>query len=108
MTQRHKVQKSLHRAIGPAIAALAVLAMIGYAIFGPTGLYAWGEYGQSVEKRRVILAQLEKQRDELRNRVDLLNKHRVDPDMADEMIRKELGVSHPDDVIIPMAPDVPQ
>jgi cell division protein FtsB len=105
MTQRHKFHKSLHRAIGPSIAALAVFAMIGYAIFGPTGLYAWGDYNQSVEKRQAVLAQLSKRQAELKNRVNLLDQRRIDPDLADEMIRKELGVSHPDDVIIPMKPD---
>ncbi len=105
MTQRHKIHKSFNRAIGPAIAALAVLAMVGYAIFGPTGLYAWGDYNQSVAKRQAVLAQLTKRQSELKNRVNLLDQRRVDPDLADEMIRKELGVSHPDDVIIPMKPD---
>ena len=40
MTQRHKFRKSMNRAVGPAVALIAVLAMIGYIIFGPTGLYA--------------------------------------------------------------------
>lgn len=108
MTQPHKIQKSLRRAIGPAIAVLLVMAMIGYGIFGPTGLYAWGDYSQSVEQRRVVLAGLKKHEAEIRNRVNLLDRRRIDPDIADEFVRKELGVTHPDDVIIPMTPDTPQ
>ncbi|WP_260583447.1 FtsB family cell division protein [Sphingopyxis sp. PET50] len=95
----------MNRAIGPTIAVLAVLAMIGYAIFGPTGLYAWGEYGQSVEKQRVVLAELAKKQNELKNRVSLLDRHRVDPDLAEEYVREKLGAYHPDEVIIPMDPD---
>ncbi len=105
MTQRHKVRKSVNRAIGPTVAVIAVLAMIGYAIFGPTGLYAWGDYGQSVEKQRVVLADLTKKQNELKNRVSLLDRRRVDPDLAEEYVREKLGAYHPDEVIIPMDPD---
>jgi len=102
MTQRHKFRKSMHRAAGPAIAVMVVLAMIGYIIFGPTGLYAWGDYGQSVEKKRVVLSELAKKQSELQNRVNLLDRRRVDPDLAEEYVREKLGAYHPDEVIIPM------
>ncbi|OWR01080.1 FtsB family cell division protein [Sphingopyxis witflariensis] len=105
MTQRHKFRKSMNRAVGPAIAVIAVLAMIGYGIFGPTGLYAWGEYGQSVEKKRIVLTELAKRQHELQNRVNLLDRQRVDPDLAEEYVREKLGAYHPDEVIIPMEPD---
>jgi cell division protein FtsB len=104
MTQRHKIRKSVNRAIGPTVAVIAVLAMIGYAIFGPTGLYAWGDYGQSVEKQRVVLADLTRKQNELKNRVNLLDRRRVDPDLAEEYVREKLGAYHPDEVIIPMDP----
>jgi cell division protein FtsB len=103
MMQRHKFRKSLGRATGPALALIAVLAMIGYGIFGPTGLYAWGDYSQSVEKKRVILSELQKKQSDLQNRVNLLDQHRVDPDLAEEYVRERLGAYHPDEVIIPMA-----
>ena len=105
MTQRHKFRKSMNRAAGPALAVIAVLAMIGYAILGPTGLYAWGDYSQSVEKKRVILAELTKKQNELQNRVNLLDRGRVDPDLAEEYVREKLGAYHPDEYIIPMADD---
>jgi cell division protein FtsB len=38
----------------------------------------------------------------LKNRVDLLDPKHVDPDMADELTRKELGVVGPDEVILPL------
>ena len=92
----------MNRAIGPTVALLAVLAMIGYIIFGPTGLYAWGDYSQSVEKKRVVLSKLTKRENELQNRVNLLDQRRVDPDLADEYVREKLGVMHPDEIAIPM------
>ena len=33
--------------------------------------------------------------------VDLLASDHVDPDYLDELVRKDLGFSHPDDIIIP-------
>ena len=105
MTQRHKFRKSMSRAFGPAIALIAVLAMTGYIILGPTGLYAWGDYSQSVEKKRVILSDLTKKQDELQNRVNLLDRRRVDPDLADEYVRGKLGVMHPDEIAIPLEPE---
>lgn len=105
MMQRHKFRKSMNRAVGPAIAVIVVLAMIGYIIFGPTGLYAWGDYGQSVEKKRVVLNELVKKERELQNRVNLLDQRRVDPDLAEEYVRSKLGAYHPDEVIIPMEPE---
>ena len=95
----------MNRAVGPAVAVIAVLAMIGYIIFGPTGLYAWGDYSQSVEKKRVTLSQLTKKQNELQNRVNLLDRKRVDPDLAEEYVREKLGAYHPDEVIVPMEPE---
>ena len=38
----------------------------------------------------------------LKNRVALLDPKHVDPDMADELVRKQLGVANPDEVIVPL------
>src|SRR3546814_19982839 len=94
MTQRHKIRKSVNRAVGPTVAVIAVLAMIGYIIFGPTGLYAWGDYRQSVENKRVVLTELTKKHKDLQNRVNLLDGGRVDTDLADEYVREMRGVMH--------------
>jgi hypothetical protein len=36
----------------------------------------------------------------LRNRVALLDPRHVDPDLAGELLRKNLNVAHPDEVIM--------
>lgn len=105
MAGQIKLRKQMRRAVGPALAALALLAIVGYAIAGPTGLFAWGDYRQAVARKSVELAQLRKQEGELRNRVALLDHRRADPDMVEELVRRELGVTHPDDVVIPLKPE---
>ncbi len=102
MVQGSKFRKALATAWGPSLAVLIVLAMIGYAIFGPTGLYAWGEYTQSLEVKRVQLAKLKEREAVLKNRVTLLDPNHVDPDIADEFVRKDLNVVGADEVVIPM------
>ena len=37
-----------------------------------------------------------------KNRVALLDPDHANPDMVDEMVRKELNVAHPDEVIVPL------
>lgn len=105
MVSRVKLQKRMRGAVGPALAALALLAIVGYAIAGPTGVFAWGDYRQAVASKSLELGDLREQEAELRNRVRLLDHRRADPDMVDELVRKELGVTHPDEIVIPLTPE---
>ncbi len=86
----------------PALALIVVGNFAGYAIAGPNGLLAWGGYHRSLEERKVELAQLEAERQRLRHRSALLDPRKADPDMADELVRKDLGLVRPDEVIIPL------
>ena len=58
-----------------------------------------------MKAKKIELAALKKREAELRNQVRLLDHRRADPDMVDELVRRELGVAHPDEVIIPMPPE---
>jgi cell division protein FtsB len=51
-------------------------------------------------ERAVELAQLESEKTRLAHRARLLDPQRADPDLADEMVRSELGLVRPDEVII--------
>ena len=83
---------------GLALAALLVLA--GLAIAGPSGLLAWSENAQMLEQRHAQIAVLAKQRDALKNRVNLLDLDNADPDLVGEELRKNLNVVHPDEVVL--------
>lgn len=95
---------ALLRSAAPTAIMMLVIAIFGgYAIVGKNGVLAWGDYSRQLDQQRVELAKLEKQRALLQNRVALLDPKKANPDMADELIRRELGLAHPDEVIVPLS-----
>jgi cell division protein FtsB len=102
MVRKEKIRKSLRAATGPALAVGVLIAGIGYVVFGPTGLYAWGGYSQELKDRRTELLELRKSQKDLKNKVELVDPQHTDPDMADELVRRDLNVADPDEVIVPL------
>ena len=82
------------------LALVALLVLGGAAIAGPSGLLAWSENRRLLTERKTELVQLAARRDELRNRVDLLDPRHADPDLVGELLRRELNVAHPDEIVI--------
>jgi cell division protein FtsB len=83
---------------GLALALLLILAAL--AIAGPTGLLTWNDQANLLEQRQQQITELAEQRDELRNRVELLDTESADPDLVGELLRENLNVVHPDEVVI--------
>jgi hypothetical protein len=81
----------IRRAAWPALALLIVGTFAGHAIAGPNGILAWGGYHRALKERKA----------ELRHHSALLDPRKADPDMADELVRKDLGLVRPDEVIVP-------
>jgi cell division protein FtsB len=92
----------IRRAALPAVALLVVGTFAGHAIAGPNGLFAWRGYSQQLETRKIELAALEAERDMLRHKSTLLDPRKADPDLADEMVRKDLGLVRTDEVVVPL------
>jgi cell division protein FtsB len=82
------------------VALLIIGTFAGHAVAGPNGLLAWGGYNRDLAVKRQELARLEAQREQLRHRSALLDPRKADPDMADELVRRDLGLVRPDEVII--------
>ncbi len=74
----------------------------GYALFGPNGALAWGDYSRQLKERQVELIRVETARRQLANRVALLDPRNADRDLAEEMVRREMGVVQPGELIIPL------
>lgn len=83
-------------------AGLALGLIIAWLLFGATGLFAWNDYSRALEQRRMELRQLEARQRMLQNHLRLLDPRHVDPDLAEERVRRDLNLVHPDDIVIPL------
>ena len=92
----------IRKAALPALAVLIIANFLGYAIVGSNGILSLGDYRRMKQERTVQLAQLSEERARLAHRAELLDPRKADPDLADEMVRSELGLVRPDEVIIPI------
>jgi cell division protein FtsB len=92
----------IRRAALPALAILIIVNFLGYAVIGSNGVLSWGDYRRTKAERTAQLIELNEERVRLRHRAALLDPRKADPDLADEMVRGELGLVRPDEVIIPI------
>ena len=92
----------MKRAALPALGLLIIANFVGYAVLGDNGVLSWGDYRRAKAERAVQLTHLEAERARLAQRARLLAPNNVDPDLADELIRRDLGLVRPDEVIIEM------
>ena len=99
-TRPRTLVSTLKSAAAPAAAALIVANFAGYAVLGPNGLLAWGDYAHQRELRQAEYAELAEERERLRNRVELLDPRSVDPDLADELVRRHTGQIRDDEHIV--------
>jgi cell division protein FtsB len=83
------------------LGALAILLLLGgLALAGPYGLVSWGEDVALLDQRQQRIVELQAERAELQNLVERLNPEHVDPDLATELMRRNLNVAHPDEYVI--------
>jgi cell division protein FtsB len=101
---RNSPIRTLLRRAGLPAAVLIAIGFFGYnALLGPTGVIAAKGFRAELEQKQVEYAALDKKRAEIKNRVDLLDPKRgADPDLVDELVRKDLNVTRPDEVIVPL------
>ena len=102
MSVGRKTKGLLRRAVVPAVAIIVIGSFAGYAVAGDNGLLAWGGYHRDHDARQAELADLKAERDRLQHRSALLNPRSADPDMAEELVRRDLGLVRDDEIIIPL------
>lgn len=102
MSNRRSPLALIKRVALPAVGLLIVANFLGYAVMGTNGALAWGDYRRAKQERSVELARLETERARLQHRAQLLNPQSADPDLADELVRRDLGLVRPDEIIIDM------
>lgn len=100
MKYRPSEPKLPREGVTQLLALGCLLVMGGLVLAGPSGLLAWSENLRALEQREKEVQQLTAQRDELRNRVALLDPRHADPDLAGELLRSNLNVVHPDEMVM--------
>lgn len=99
--KRNRTEPRLAKeSLSQALALGGLLLMGGWALAGPSGLLAWSENLRLLEQRQKEVQQLSGERDELRNRVALIDPRHADPDLAGELLRSNLNVVHPDEMVM--------
>jgi len=93
--------RRLRRQHWAALLGLSLAAYFGYhAVNGSRGLFAWQQVTMDLEASRQELERLRAERAALEGRVVRLRHDSLDPDLIDELARKELSLVEPLDVII--------
>lgn len=92
----------IRRAAWPAAGLLIISYFAGAAVVGENGVLAWSDYRRAKAERGAVLARLEAEQARLRHRSALLDPARADPDLAEELVRRDLGLVRPDELIIPL------
>ena len=104
-TKRKRNPGEIKSALMTGAALVVLLLIASYALLGPTGIIAWTDYRQALNERSKELTKLEKERDALENKKRLLDPNNPDPDLSTELMRKELNVVAPDEVVVPLKND---
>lgn len=86
--------------VANGLALAFLLVMGGLAVAGPSGLLSWSENLRLLDQRQEQLAALTEERDALKNKVELLDPDHADPDLVGELLRSQLNVLHPDEVVV--------
>jgi cell division protein FtsB len=84
----------------PAVALFVIADFAGFAIFGANGVMSWAGYHQQKIDHLGQLEALKARRAQLEHHAALLDPAHVDPDLADEIVRRETRQVRPDEVIL--------
>lgn len=98
----------MKRAALPALCLLIILYFGLHAIFGSSGYLALDDIRQERAVLEARQAELARQMAARGRDIVLLDPRGADPDFADELVRRHLGVIRPDEVIVPLTPPKPE
>jgi cell division protein FtsB len=102
MNKRRHEPKLARDKLTQASALVCLLVLGAMSLVGPSGFLAWSDNNRLLTERQAEVKQLMVQRDELRNRVALLAPGHTDSDLAGQLLRDDLNVVHPDELVMPI------
>lgn len=105
MALKRTLKQHLARAALPALCVTVGSYFAFHAINGPTGIVAWRGYQSQRARLEVAVKSSQEAQAALQRRLVLLDPHHVDPDLADELVRRNLDLVKPDEVVVPLPPE---
>lgn len=99
---RRPALSMIRTAFWPTVAVAVIVYFAGAAIVGQNGLFSLAGYRHQRTEHLAQLKALQAERDRLAHHADLLDPRHVDPDFAEEMVRRNTGQIRPDEVIVPV------
>ena len=96
------LKQLMMRSALPAVCLVLGSYFAFHAVSGPTGYVAWREYKVQRSKLLQDVRTSEEQQKALQRRLVLLDPRHVDPDLADELVRRNLDLVKPDELIVPL------
>lgn len=100
MESRVALSRYLRAALLPAVCILLIGYFVSHAITGPTGVIAWKEYKTERAALTKQAAESAEVKAAIDRKVKLLDPRKVDPDLADQLVRENLNVVKPDEVVV--------
>ncbi|MEN9932071.1 MAG: hypothetical protein RIS17_644 [Pseudomonadota bacterium] len=104
MAVKLTLQQMMMRSALPAVCVAVGGYFALHAISGPTGYVAWRDYQAQRSRLQMAVHNSEEQQAALQRQLVLLDPRHVDPDLADELVRRNLDLVKPDEVIVPLPP----
>jgi cell division protein FtsB len=90
----------IRRVAAPALGVLIIGYFLAAAVVGDNGVLSWGEYRRAKSERQVQLDELKAEEARLVHRNRLLDPKQTDPDLAEEEVKRKLGVVRSDEVVV--------
>lgn len=105
MVRSHRPPLQLRRFVVPIVMLVLAFYFAFYMVFGPRGLLALQRAEAELQAAQRHHSTLKARREALEHNVRLMRPDSLDPDMAEEQARRNLGYTRRDEIIIPMGDD---
>ncbi|NTU76429.1 MAG: septum formation initiator family protein [Alphaproteobacteria bacterium] len=104
-----RLNKKLQKTLWSVVGACIVGYFVYHTVQGDRGWFAMLHMEREVKTAQATLEKLQKDRQELQHRTQLLHANSLDPDLLEEKSRELLNYSKPNEIVIltPQSKDVP-
>lgn len=105
MIQSRHFRRIAKSSVVPVLGVLLIAYFIYHAIQGDRGVLSWIRLSQDLERLETKHSALVSERQALEEKVQGLRPESINPDLLDFQVRKQLGYTHPHEVVILMPSD---